>query len=92
MWRGSANAGKTAVRPRVVILSDFPPVDVIPGGAGYGPAGKRSDPDDVQSMVRFLLYANDLEVQGLVASCGDPGQRRGQAGHSGRSDALRSGR
>ena len=59
-----------AVRPRVIILSDFPPLDVIPGGAGTGPAEKRSDPDDIQSMVRFLLYTNDLEVEGLVASAG----------------------
>lgn len=51
----------SATKPRVVILSDFPPLDVIPGGAGHGPAEKRSDPDDVQSMVRFLLYANDLK-------------------------------
>jgi hypothetical protein len=55
-------------RPRVIILSDFPPLDVIPGGKGSGPAEKLSDPDDVQSMVRFLLYTNDLEVEGLVAS------------------------
>ena len=61
-------AGSTAVRPRVVILSDCPPIDVIPGGAGYGPPEKRSDPDDVQSMIRLLLCANDLEIQGLVAS------------------------
>jgi hypothetical protein len=54
--------------PRVIITADFPPLDVIPGGAGYGPADKRSDPDDVQSMVRFLLYTNELEVEGLVAS------------------------
>ena len=60
----------TATKPRVVVLSDFPPLDVIPGGAGTGPAAKRSDPDDVQSMVRFLLYANDFEVEGLVASAG----------------------
>ena len=58
------------LRPRVVVLSDFPPLDVIPGGAGHGPPEKRSDPDDVQSMVRFLLYANDFEVEGLVASAG----------------------
>jgi hypothetical protein len=57
-----------AAKPRVVILSDFPPLDVIPGGVGHGPAEKRSDPDDVQSMVRFLLYANDFDVEGLVAS------------------------
>ncbi len=55
---------------RVIISSDFPPLDVIPGGAGYGPAEKRSDPDDIQSMVRFLLYSNDLEVEGLIASSG----------------------
>lgn len=55
---------------RIIISSDFPPLDVIPGGAGYGPPEKRSDPDDIQSMVRFLLYANDLEVEGLIASSG----------------------
>ncbi len=52
----------------MIISSDFPPLDVIPVGAGSGPAEKRSDPDDVQSMVRFLLYTNDLDVEGLVAS------------------------
>lgn len=55
---------------RIIISSDFPPLDVIPGGAGHGPAEKRSDPDGIQSMVRFLLYTNDLEVEGLVASSG----------------------
>jgi len=57
-------------RPRVIISSDFPPVDVIPGGSGYGPDEKRSDPDDVQSMVRFLLYTNEFDVEGLIASAG----------------------
>lgn len=57
-------------QPRVVIMSDFPPVDVIPGGAGYGPPAKRSDSDDMQSMIRFLLYTNDFTVEGLVASSG----------------------
>lgn len=55
---------------RVIISSDFPPLDVIPGGAGHGPAEKRSDPDDIQSMVRFLLYANEFDVEGLIASSG----------------------
>lgn len=55
---------------RVIISSDLPPLDVIPGGAGYGPAEKRSDPDDIQSMVRFLLYSNDVDVEGLIASSG----------------------
>jgi len=61
------NANK---RYRVIISSDFPPLDVIPGGAGYGPAEKRSDPDDIQSMVRFLLYSNEFDVEGLIASSG----------------------
>jgi len=59
-----------SLKPRVLIMSDFPPLDVIPGGAGRGPAEKRSDPDDVQSMVRFLVYANEFDVEGLVASAG----------------------
>jgi hypothetical protein len=57
-----------AAQPRVVISSDFPPLDVIPGGRNEGPPAKRSDPDDVQSMVRFLLYANEFRVEGLVAA------------------------
>jgi hypothetical protein len=64
----SAQAPPAAASPRVVVVSDFPPLDVIPVGSGLGPAHKRSDPDDVQSMVRFLLYANELDVEGLVAS------------------------
>jgi hypothetical protein len=36
-----------ASQPRVVISSDFPPLDVIPGGLNQGPPAKRSDPDDV---------------------------------------------
>lgn len=53
---------------RVVVMCDFPPVDVVPGGMGFGDANKRSDSDDMQSMVRFLLYANEFEVEGLVAT------------------------
>jgi hypothetical protein len=62
----------TPHRLRVVISTDFPPLDVIPvRGARKGdPPEKCSDPDDVQSMVRFLLYANEFDVEGLVASAG----------------------
>jgi hypothetical protein len=60
--------GQKGLRPRVIITTDFPPVEVIPIGLNQGPADRRSDPDDVQSMVRFLLYANEFEVEGLVAS------------------------
>ena len=68
--RAVAQIGRADVvdsKPRVIISADFPPLDVIPGGAGHGPAEKRSDPDDVQSMVRFLLYTNEFDVEGLIA-------------------------
>lgn len=62
--------GAVSQQPRVLVLTDFPPLDVIPGGAGHGAPEKRSDPDDIQSMVRFLLYTNEFEVEGLIASSG----------------------
>jgi hypothetical protein len=61
---------KNNKKPRVIIMTDFPPLDVIPVKANYGPNDKKSDPDDVQSMVRFLLYTNDFDVEGLIASAG----------------------
>ncbi len=45
-----------------MMTSDFPPVPVT-----------NSDPDDVQSMVRFLLYANEFDIEGLIASAGTYG-------------------
>ena len=39
-------------RPRVLITSDI-------GG---------TDPDDFQSMIHFLLYADDFDVDGIVSS------------------------
>lgn len=72
-WTASpVRAAVAPARPRVIVSSDLPPLDVIPGkGARAGdPPEKLSDPDDVQSMVRFLLYANELDVEGLVASAG----------------------
>ena len=63
---------QSATAPRVIILTDFPPIDVIPGSTFKEgePPEMYSDPDDVQSMIRLLLYANDLEIEGLVASAG----------------------
>lgn len=52
---------------RVVISSDFPPTDVVMKDA---PADHCSDPDDMQSIVRFLLYTNEFDVEGLIASSG----------------------
>jgi len=68
----NAGAAATAKKPRVLISTDFPPLDLIPVKAARpgDPPEKCSDPDDVQSMVRFLLYANEFDVEGLVASAG----------------------
>ena len=46
-------------RPRVIVTSDI-------GG---------TDPDDFQSMVHFLLYADVLDVEGIVSSPYGPGRR-----------------
>src|SRR6059036_1622622 len=36
------------------------------------------DPDDQQSMIRLMTYANEFEIEGLVASAsGIPGERKG---------------
>lgn len=53
---------------RVVMMSDFPPIGVVKGGDV--PNTMKSDPDDMQSMVRFLLHANEFDIEGLVASAG----------------------
>ena len=50
---------------RIVISTDFPPLDVCMSGC---PSDHTSDPDDIQSMVRFLLYGNEFEIEGLIAS------------------------
>src|SRR4051812_46780403 len=48
-----------AERPRVIVSSDI-------GG---------TDPDDFQSMVHFLLYADMFDVEGLISSPYGPGRR-----------------
>ena len=68
-----AEQSKPSFRPRVIISSDFPPTNVIPVKAftnGITPPAQCSDPDDVQSMVRFLVYVNEFDVEGLIASAG----------------------
>ena len=47
------------LRPRVIVSTDI-------GG---------TDPDDLQSMVHFLLYADLFDVEGLVSSPYGPGRR-----------------
>jgi hypothetical protein len=64
----AAAATQTAFRPRVIISTDFPPVRGIAVAKEGERLDYRSDPDDIQSMVRFLLYTNDFDVEALVAS------------------------
>jgi hypothetical protein len=53
---------------RVIMSTDFPPIGVVK--SGDVPDTQKSDPDDMQSMVRFLLYVNEFNVEGLIASSG----------------------
>lgn len=64
----AAQPGKSD-RPHIILSTDMPPVNGIPGGES-GPADQKSDLDDVQTMVRFLSYADDFHVDGLIASSG----------------------
>jgi len=59
---------KVSTRLRVIMSSDFPPIGVVK--SGNVPNTQKSDPDDMQSMVRFLLYSNEFDVEGLIASAG----------------------
>ena len=45
------------IRPRVIVLTDISSMqsDVL-------------EPDDTESMVRFLLYSNEFDVEGLIAT------------------------
>jgi len=61
-------SGPTIGRLRVIMSTDFPPIGVVK--EGNVPNTQKSDPDDMQSMVRFLLYSNEFDVEGLIASAG----------------------
>ncbi len=63
-----ASRPKSNEKYRVIMMSDFPPIGVVKGGDV--PLNQKSDPDDMQSIVRFLLYANEFDIEGLVASAG----------------------
>ena len=58
----------TKNRQRIIVSTDFPPLDCFPGGANFGPPEKKSDLDDIQSMVRFLCYSNEFNIEALIAS------------------------
>ena len=63
-----AETDNPARRLRVIMTTDFPPIGVVK--SGDVPNTMKSDPDDMQSMVRFLLYANEFDIEGLLASAG----------------------
>lgn len=54
---------------RVLMTSDFSPIGVVKSGDDV-PNTMKSDPDNMQSMVRFLLHSNEFDVEGLIASAG----------------------
>lgn len=54
-----AAADVSPARPRVIVSTDI-------GG---------TDPDDFQSMVHLLLYSDDLDIEGLIASPYGPGRK-----------------
>jgi hypothetical protein len=51
----SAQAGQ---KPRVIVLTDI----------GVQDLNDKKDRDDIQSMVRLLVYANELDIEGLIAT------------------------
>lgn len=54
---GAGDGGRPVNRPRLLVLTDISSLT----------AGVR-EPDDGQSLIRLLLYANELELEGLVAT------------------------
>jgi len=68
MAKAWASKPKTNEKLRVIMMSDFPPIGVVKGGDV--PLNMKSDPDDMQSIVRFLLYANEFDIEGLMATAG----------------------
>ncbi len=56
----TANGQPADSRPRVVVSTDI-------GG---------TDPDDFQSMVHLLVYADVLDIEGLVSSLFGPGRAK----------------
>ena len=52
----SINAKKTALKPRLVVCTDIAPADV--------------EPDDMESMVHLMVYADMFEIEALITSVG----------------------
>jgi PelA/Pel-15E family pectate lyase len=78
--------GFPSTRAAIRLLACILPAAVLAPADGGALAGHRhrvivstdiggSDPDDFQSMVHFLLYADVFDVEGLIASPYGPGRR-----------------
>ena len=52
----SINAKKTALKPRLVVCTDIAPADI--------------EPDDMESMVHLVAYADMFEIEALITSVG----------------------
>ena len=53
----TTNAAKeTALKPRLVVCNDIAPADV--------------EPDDMESMVHLMVYADMFEIEALITSVG----------------------
>ena len=50
------SAGETALKPRLVVCTDIAPGDV--------------EPDDMESMVHLMAYADMFEIEALITSVG----------------------
>lgn len=50
-------SSQVRIKPRLIVLTDISSLE----------AGIR-EPDDAQSMIRLLLYTNEIDVEGLIAS------------------------
>ena len=51
-----ASASEVGLKPRLVVCTDIAPADV--------------EPDDMESMVRLMAYADRFEVEALITSVG----------------------
>lgn len=52
----AAEKGKSTLKPRIVVLTDIAPIT--------------GEPDDMESMVRFLVHADLYEIEGIIAGSG----------------------
>jgi len=67
-------AERVTAKPRVIVLTDISTL-----------AADHGEPDDTQSMVRLMLYACDLDIEGLVASSN---MRKGRLVHDDYVEAV----